>query len=44
MFRNLFFLNTYNHSVYSSFFEELPLSLYTFDHPLKPAVSDTLPR
>ena len=25
-----------NHSVYSSFFEETPLRLSTFDHPLKP--------
>ena len=36
--------NAYNHSVYSSFFEETLLSLYTFDHPLKPAVYDTRPR
>ena len=34
----------YNHPVYSSFFEETPLTLYTFDHPLKPAVYDTRPR
>ena len=26
------------------FFEEPPLSLYTLDHPLKPAVYDTRPR
>ena len=45
------FNSTYSRSIYSSFLKKPPpppppplLSLYTFDHPLKPAVCDTRPR
>ena len=41
MFCNLFFQQHLQPLCLLQFFEETPLSLYTFDHPLKPAVYDT---
>ena len=44
MFCNLDFQQHLQPLCLLQFFEETSLSLYTFDHPLKPAVYDTLPR
>ena len=47
MFCNLDFQQHLQPLCLLQFFEDpppLPLSLYTFDHPLKPAVYDTRPR
>ena len=44
MFCNLVFQQHLQPLWLLQFFEETPLSLYTFDHPLKPAVYDTQPR
>ena len=43
MFCNLVFQQRLQPPCLCQFFEETPLSLYTFDHPLKPAVYDTQP-
>ena len=44
MFCNLGFQQHLQPLCLLQFFEDTPLSLYTFDHPLKPAVYDTRPR
>ena len=44
MFCNLVFQQHLQPLCLLGFFEQTPLSLYTFDHPLKPAVYDTRPR
>ena len=44
MFFNLVFQQHLQPLCLLQFFEETPLDLHTFDHPLKPAVYDTRPR
>ena len=44
MFCNLVFQQQLQPLCLLQFFEESPLSLYTFNHPLKPAVCDIRPR
>ena len=44
MFCNLGFQERLQPLCLLHFFEETLISLYTFDHPLKPAVYDTRPR
>ena len=44
MFCNLVFQQQLQPLCLLQLFEETPLSLYTLDHPLKPAVYDTWPR
>ena len=44
MFCNLTFQQYLEQLCLLQIFEETPLSLSTFDHPLKPAVYDTQPR